>query len=107
MQVQKYSNETYLNPAYYALENLYVVTVAPPPRAGSSPPARRFVAELFKRSWDKRDTPCLYAGTSQGGAAIDYGRGYDSVIEGNYRDYKMANRFSTDFNYKMFDDNKC
>ena len=111
MQAVKFTDQnviTGLDPNMYSHNDLWVITVTPPPRKGLNPPVRRFVAELHHKAWDKTKTPCLYGGTRQGGVAADYGNGHDgSVIEGSYEDYKVADRFSTDFKYKMFDDNRC
>ena len=94
-----------LDPDTYDVDQLWVISVTPPPRGGVTQPTRQFIAELYERAWDNSRTPCLYAGTSQGGAAPDYGTTYaDSVIEGSYQNYKVQERFSTDFTYKMFDD---
>ena len=111
MQAENFTNQTVisnLNPDHYKVDKLWVISVTPPPRGGVTQPTRQFIAELYERAWDNSRTPCLYAGTSQGGAAPDYGTTYvDSVIEGSYQNYKVQERFSTDFTYKMFDDSRC
>lgn len=106
MQAQPFTDQTIisqLDSRYYNTDNLQVITVTPP-----SGVTRRFVAELYKRSWDNSRTQCLYAGTSQGGAAVEFNTLYkDSVIEGHYSHYKVNSRFETNFAYERFDETRC
>ena len=88
---------------YYNIDNLWVISIDPP---NGEP--RSFIAEKFIRSWDNSKEICLYAGNSQGGPAVEYGRDYrDSVIEGRYNYYQTDQRFSTQFAYSQFDEDGC
>ena len=113
MQAEKLTDQSIISQHHVdsisSTDDLWIITVSPPPRPGvSDPPTRRFVAQVYDRAWDHSRGPCLYAGNSQGGEAVEFIDGYsDSVIEGKYKDYKVANLFSTDFKYKMFDDSRC
>lgn len=86
---------------YFTLDKLYVITVEVP-----SGHQRRFVAELFQRTWD-RSVPCYYAGSSQGGPLKEFERPRDSVIEGRYTDYQVNGLHETNFTYSRFDDRLC
>ena len=111
MQAKKFDDQqiiSQLDPRIYSVNDLWVITVTPPPRNGTTVPTREFVGELYVRTWDNSVGPCLYAGTGQGGAAVEFGNMYgDSVIEGKYSDYILTSRFETDFVYSMFDKSKC
>ena len=111
LQAKKFDDQqiiSQLDPTIYSVNDLWVITVTPPPRNGTTIPTREFVAELYVRAWDNSVGPCLYAGTGQGGAAVEFGTMYgDSVIEGKYSDYVLTSRFETDFAYSMFDKSKC
>ena len=52
-------------------------------------PARTFVAELYRRTWERTLKPCLYAGNSQGGLISEVA-GDASVIEGEYFEYEVT-----------------
>ena len=108
MQEKKFTDQEVigrLDSRYYNVSNLREITIPPPPRKGSNPPVRKIITELHPKEWDLTKTPCFYGGNAQGGPSGDFGG--DSVIEGYYTDYKVADRFSTDFKYKMFDDSRC
>ena len=111
MQAKKFDDQeiiNQLNQTIYSVNNLWIITVTPPPRNGTTIPTREFIAELHKRAWDKSIVSCLYAGGGQGGAAVEFETKYgDSVIEGKYSDYILTNRFETDFIYSMFDESQC
>ena len=111
MQAKKFDDQQIidqLDPTVYSINDLWVITVTPPPRNGTTIPTREFVAELYVRTWDNSVGPCLYAGTGQGGTAIEFGTKYnDSVIEGKYSDYILTSWFETDFVYSMFDKSQC
>lgn len=80
----------------------YVVRVDHP-----DDPPRRFVAELFERTWDKSRRPCLYAGDGQGGSILDPVTPNDPVIAGTFRDYIVSDLFSDDFVYNKLLDRDC
>lgn len=107
MQAQRFNNTAIINrldPNYYDINNLWVITVTPP----NGSPTRRFVGELYERAWDNSRSPCLYAGTSQGGAAVEFNEAFrDSVIEGHYSHYRVDSRFATNFRYERFDESRC
>ena len=48
---------------------------------------RRFFAHLYGCTWDQKQKPCLYAGSSQGGRPMEVPSLRGSVIEGHYKDY--------------------
>ena len=85
--------------------DFYALTVVPPEDLSS---IRYFLAEVYSRTWDKRDIECLYAGNAQGGSAGDaVGTGPlpdDSVIEGRYKDYQVDGVFATDWMYAQFNE---
>ena len=111
IQAKKFDDQEIINqldPTIYSVDDLWVITVTPPPRNGTIIPIREFVAELYERAWDNSIGHCLYAGSEQGGAVVEFGTKYgDSVIEGKYSDYNLTDRFETDFAYSMFDKSQC
>ena len=80
-----------------------VVTVTP----GDGSPQRTFLAERFGRRWDNSRVTCFYAGDSQGGRSGEAADPDDSVIEGTYRDYRVAGLFEYEFTYSQFENNRC
>ena len=108
MQAERFTDQEVigrLDPRYYSVNDVWEITIPPPPRKGSNPPVRKVITEQHSKAWDSTKTSCLYGGNTQGGPSGDFGG--DSVIEGYYTDYKVADRFSTDFKYKMFNDGRC
>lgn len=81
---------------------LYSVTVSP-----ADSPSRTFVAEYYDLTWELMRGTCFYAGTSQGGAPREFEEPNDSVIEGNFRDYRTQGIYDTDFKYDRFDSSLC
>ena len=69
---------------------------------------RTFVGVLIPRLWNHDSAQCIYAGNSQGGST---GTGpsapMDSVIEGEYRDYRVTGLFGVDFLYSKFETKMC
>ena len=61
-------------------------------------PLRSFLADYYNFVWDNSYRPCLYAGSSQGGA-IENVEPNDSVIEGKYTDYEVGSLFDFHFKY--------
>ena len=106
MQAQRFTDQSVistLDPNYFDVNNLWVITATPP--TGNT---RNFVAELYERAWDNSRSPCLYAGNSQGGHSIEFAANYtDSVIEGHYTHYRVNDRFDTQFQYEQFDSSRC
>ena len=79
-------------------DRIYSITVAYP-----DAPERTFIADYGKKDWlDGR--PCLYAGNHNGGP-IGEVPGSDSVIEGKYSDYEVADLFATDYGFSKFEAN--
>lgn len=76
--------------------DFYVVSLATKPRP------RRFVAHWNAVSWDFREGPCLYAGSSNGGPVREVVAPNDAVIEGIHTDYIVKSTFSTSFKYSRF-----
>jgi hypothetical protein len=87
------------NPDALQSQELYLVEVRPADSSGT----RRFVAEYYPISWDhNRPEPCLYAGDQQGGRIVEIKRYNDPVIQNNYRLYRTAGLFATQFRYTRF-----
>ena len=82
--------------------NLYIITVNPP--RGTR---RRFVGELLPLPWEMNPTGCLYAGHSQGGPVQELNSPTNSVIEGNYEEYRVNGLHETTFMYTRFDEGLC
>ena len=89
-------------PEHYDLDNFYVITVNPP--GGIQ---RTFVGVLHPLTWENIPTGCYYAGHSQGGPVHNIDAPTDSVIEGNYTEYRVSGLFETDFKYARFDEDMC
>ena len=86
-----------------SLGDAYNVTVLSFPEAS----ARTFVAALFQRTWDRTLKPCLYAGNAQGGPITEV-PGVDSVIEGEYFEYAVADGiFGSNFTYNRLQNRTC
>ena len=85
-----------------AVNNSYIVTVEPPGR-----PARHFISDRYNRVWDNSRRVCYYTGNGQGGRSGETLAADDSVIEGNYRDYLVADLFSDEFLYEEFENERC
>ncbi len=94
------SNQHILNT--FNRESLYTVTVQP---VGGV--QRTFVAELYHRSWDRTQSPCYYAGSSQGGPLNEFDSPSDPVIQGRYTQYRLRELQDTDFVYSQFDNDLC
>ena len=70
-------------------------------------PARTFVAELYRRTWERTLKPCLYAGNSQGGPISEVADDA-SVIEGEYFEYEVTDGiFGTSFTYNRLLPRPC
>ena len=63
---------------------------------------RRFFAYLYGRTWDRKQKPCLYAGSSQGGRTWEVSSLNGSVIEGRYNDYIVDGLLDPKFEYSQF-----
>ena len=83
-------------------EDRYIVTVSPPGR-----PARRFVSDRFNRVWDNSGRVCYYAGNGQGDRSGELTTADDSVIEGKYQDYLVADLYADEFVYNEFENERC
>lgn len=87
----------------YDPDKLYLVSVFP---VGQAP--RRFIGELYHRSWDRSLKSCVYVGSSQGGQLRDIDGPHDTVIEGVYQDYIMSDGLmGTEFKYRQFQSSYC
>ena len=80
-----------------------VVSVTP----GDGSPQRSFIAEQYNQKWDRSEVTCFYAGNSQGGSLGEALDPNDPVIEGTYRDYRVAGLFEYEFTYSQFENNRC
>ena len=79
----------------------YTVTVDHPEAAKS----RKFVGVLIPRLWNHDPGQCVYAGNGQGGPT---GQGQmDSVIQGEYIDYRVRGLFGVDYSFSQFQENLC
>ena len=86
-------------------ETFYIVTVSHP-----ESPVRQFPAFYWPRTWEvtKQATdPCLYAGSMQAGGTSEIKEFEDSVIQGQYLDYKLSGPFETEYVYSKFDRMRC
>lgn len=71
-------------------------------------PARTFIGDLYHRIWDRTLKPCLYAGNSQGGPIYEGNFASDSVIEGEYFEYKVTDGiFGANFRYNRLEVRPC
>ena len=87
------------------ISNFYTVIVNPDDSS-----ARSFIAEVYSRTWDKRQESCLYAGNSQGGSYSeiqDPSLPADSVIQGSFRDYRTTGLYATQWTYSKFEAEAC
>ena len=99
MTVEKYEGE--LQPLPSNPEDFYQLSL------GSDAAKREFLAEVFRRTWDKREIECLYAGNAQGGSSgivVGADGPDDSVIEGTYKEYQVDGVFATAWKYAQFNE---
>ncbi|CAI8023710.1 hypothetical protein GBAR_LOCUS13830, partial [Geodia barretti] len=82
----------------------YVITVDHP----QSDP-RSFVGLKYSVTWEFEKRVCYYVGNTQAGelSEVSDPNPNDSVIEGDYTDYKVDSLFATDFKFSHFDGNRC
>ena len=73
---------------------------------GSSSP-RSFTGWLYDLSWDYVKEPCLYVGNKQASPINEVATPNDGVIESIFQDYKVADAFSEDYEFSLFDIVKC
>ena len=81
---------------------LVTVTVQPPDSS-----VRQFLGDEYDRTWENEHRPCYYCGSSQGGASNVVSDPDDSVIEGNFKEYRTASINSTAFTHSQFDLARC
>ena len=86
----------------FDLENLYEFTVDHPDE-----PPRRFVGDLYDRTWAYRTSPCYYVGNFQGGPLSEFESPSDSVIQGRYTHYRVRGLHDTEFMYTRFEQDLC
>ena len=80
----------------------YVITVDHP----ESEP-RSFVGLKSDVTWEFENRVCYYVGNTQAGKLAEVDDPNDSVIEGEYTEYKVETLFSTAFKYSHFDEGNC
>ena len=80
----------------------YIITVDHP----QSEP-RRFVGVKYSVTLEYERSVCYYAGNTQAGRLVEVSDPNDSVIEGDYTDYKVDSLFATDFRFSHFDGSRC
>ena len=81
----------------------YVVNLTHP--ATSEP--RAFSGYSYQLTWDFKEAACLYVGNRQAGPIAEVDDPNDSVIEGTYKDYRVANAFQTDYEFGLFSEDRC
>lgn len=85
-----------------ARDDRYTITVQHP-----SCPQRRFSAILLEVDWEFKQNPCFYAGNQQGGPIYEVEEPNDSVIEGDYENYRVLGDFSSEFAFSRFNEAMC
>ena len=80
----------------------YIITVSHPEAN-----ARSFVGLKSDRTFEFERRVCYYAGNTQAGELAEVSEPNDSVIEGEYSDYRVESLFATEFTYTHFDDSRC
>ena len=83
-------------------QNRYIVNFT---RPGSEP--RAFTGYFHQLTWDFKEGPCLYVGNRQAGPIAEVDDPNQSIIEGTYRDYRVANAFQTDYEFDLFSEDRC
>ena len=84
--------------------NISYYNLTVPQREGE--PEREFRGRLYNLDWGHQETPCLYAGDSQGGAGG--GEISGSVIYGLYRNYAVNSSFSEEgYQFGQFNSDSC
>lgn len=85
-----------------ARDDRYTVAVRHP-----SCPQRTFTAILLSVDWEFNRKPCFYAGNQQGGAIYEVEEPNDSVIEGDFEEYRVSGAFDVGFRFSRFNDALC
>lgn len=81
----------------------YVITVTHPDASRD----RSFTGILYQYNWEFERSPCFYVGNQQGGPIYEVEEPNDSVIEGDYEDYRVGGLFETEYKYTRFENNLC
>ena len=68
---------------------------------------RSFVGLRADVTWEFENRVCYYVGNRQGGKLAEVTEPNESVIEGEYTQYKVDTLFSTNFTYTHFNANRC
>ena len=68
---------------------------------------RSFVGKKGPVTWEFEQRVCYYVGNSQGGKLGETVEPNDSVIQGNYAEYKVDSLFATAFKYSRFNTVRC
>lgn len=100
VNIERYTGE--IKEESLANADLYVVTIQHP-----LAPRRQFVGLYYTLSWEFQSEPCLYVGNRQGGPIREVDDPNDSVIEGDYTNYIVAEKFGTNFQYSVFNQTTC
>ena len=80
----------------------YIITVRHP-----EAPSRSFVGLKSNVTWEFEKRVCYYVGNKQAGKLAEVSDPNDSVIEGDYTEYKVASLFATGFKYSHFEEGGC
>ena len=86
----------------YELSSRFTITVDHP-----DAPIRVFSGFLQPVTWEFQRSPCFYVGDQQGGPIYEVEEPNDSVIEGNYEDYRVSGPFETEFTFNRFEEGRC
>ena len=76
----------------------YVITVSHPHAV-----SRSFVGLKADVTWEFEERVCYYVGNTQAGQLAEVTEPNDSVIEGNYREYKVDSLFATSYVHSRFE----
>jgi hypothetical protein len=97
-----FRDEAYPDEELDIRDDRFTVAVAHP-----SCPRRVFTAILQSTDWEFNRNPCFYAGNQQGGPIREVEEPNDSVIEGDFLDYRVESAFDTNFRFSRFVNDKC
>lgn len=98
-----FRDEAYPDEELDERDDRFTVTVRHP----GCPQQRTFTAILLGVDWEFNKTPCFYAGNQQGGPIREVEEPNESVIEGDYTDYRVESAFNTQFRFSRFSDQMC
>ena len=77
----------------------YIITVTHPDYLDEP---RSFVGLKSNVTWEFENRVCYYVGNTQAGKLAEVDDPNDSVIQGEYSEYKVESLFATEFKYNCF-----